>query len=231
VIKHKILIIEDEQAIHKLISSALPHDQYTVIDAYSADEGSRLAATHQPDLIILDIGLPEKTGFEVIKSVREWGTVPIIVLSARSDEQSKIRALDEGANDYVTKPFSVGELLARVRTSLRIHMHQNSESTEISVGPFFMDRGAHIAKKDGVELRLTPTEFKLLLLLIKNANRVISHRQLLHEVWGPKFKSDVQYLRVFMKQLRKKIESKPSQPEYILTEPGIGYRLKCQSDQ
>lgn len=224
--KSKILLIEDEEPIHKLIRAALPVEEYAIHSAFTGEEGIRAAATHQPDLILLDIGLPQRTGFEVLLAVREWSSVPIIILSARSDEHSKIQALDQGANDYVTKPFSVGELLARMRASLRQHQSRDSESNEIVLDPFSIDIAAHIVKKNGAELHLTPTEFKLFLLLAKNVNRVIPHRQLLKDVWGPGFGNDVQYLRVFMKQLREKIEDTPSQPRFIITEPGIGYRFK-----
>lgn len=224
--KNKILIIEDEKSIHKLISSALVGEDYQFISAYSADEGIRSAASMQPDLVILDIGLPEKTGFEVIKAIREWSELPIIVLSARIDEDSKIKALDEGANDYVTKPFSMGELLARVKAFLRSSQNRIFENSEITLEPFYINISAHIIKKNKQELHLTPTEFRLFLLLIKNYNRVIPHRLILKEIWGPGFGNDVQYLRVFMKQLRQKIEDIPSQPSYIITEPGIGYRFK-----
>lgn len=224
--KCKILIVEDEQSIHKLIRAALSGDEYQIIDAFTADEGIRQAASTQPDLVILDLGLPEKTGYEVITSIREWSQVPIIVLSARSDEHSKIKALDDGANDYVTKPFSVGELLARVRAFIRNTQLRENENNLLTLFPFSIDISAHIVKKNNEELHLTPTEFRLFLLLAKNYNRVISHRQLLKDIWGPGFGNDVQYLRVFMKQLRQKIEDIPSQPRFIVTEPGIGYRFK-----
>lgn len=229
--KIKILLVEDEDSIHKLFKGALLGDEYQLISAFTANEGIRTAASHQPDLIILDLGLPEKAGFEVIASVREWSAiVPILVLSARNDDESKIKALDDGANDYVTKPFSMVELLARVRALLRTTQNKTSETSEIISGSFIIDAASHTVKKDGRELHLTPTEFKLLYILVKNANRVIPHRQLLKEVWGPGFGNDVQYLRVFMKQLRQKIEDLPSQPVHILTEPGIGYRFKCADE-
>jgi two-component system KDP operon response regulator KdpE len=223
----KILVVEDEESIHKLIKAAVSSDDYQVISAFTASEGIRSAAAHQPDLVILDLGLPEKAGFEVIQSIREWSSnLPILVLSARTDEQSKVKALDDGANDYVTKPFSMAELLARVRALLRSSVNKISETSEIVIGPFVVDVAAHIVRKNEVELHLTPTEFKLFLILIKNANRVIPHKHLLKEVWGPGFGTDVQYLRVFMKQLRQKIEDTPAQPFFITTEPGIGYRFK-----
>lgn len=225
--KSKILIVEDEDSIHKLIKAAVSTDEYQVSSAYTAGEGIRSAAAQQPDLVILDLGLPEKAGFEVIRSIREWSsTLPILVLSARTDEHSKVKALDDGANDYVTKPFSMVELLARVRALLRSLQKRESDSGQIEVGPFLVDVVAHIVKKNGNELHFTPTEFKLFLMLVKNVNRVIPHKHLLKEIWGPGFGNDVQYLRVFMKQLRQKIEDSPSQPAYIITEPGIGYRFK-----
>lgn len=224
----KILVIEDEKAIHKLIGAAFTEEECQLLSAYSAEEGIRSAASYQPDLVILDLGLPGKTGFEVLAAIREWSQLPIIVLSARSDEASKIRALDEGANDYVTKPFSVGELLARIRASLRVSAAREGMDELLEAGPFHVEISAHIVRKNGQEIHLTPTEFKLFLLLVRNYNRVITHRQLLKDVWGNGFASDVQYLRVFMKQIRQKIEDTPSQPRFIVTEPGIGYRFKIQ---
>lgn len=224
--KWKVLIIEDEKSIHKLIGAALTGDEYQPIHAYSGEEGVRAAATSAPDLVILDLGLPGKTGFDVISAIREWSKMPIIVLSARGDEQSKIQALDQGANDYVTKPFSVAELIARIRAFLRTSSQQGEENNSITRGPFCVDIAAHIVRKNGAELHLTPTEFRLFLLLMRHSNRVISHRQLLTDIWGSGFGNDVQYLRVFMKQIRQKIEDSPSQPRYVVTEPGIGYRFK-----
>ena len=227
--KYKVVIIEDEESIHKLLRAAMIGDEYQIFGAFSADEGIRMAASHQPDVVILDLGLPEKAGFAVITAIREWSKLPILVLSARSDEYSKVKALDDGANDYVTKPFSMVELLARIRALIRSAQQHISENSELKIGPFWIDIAAHVIKKSDVELHFTPTEFKLFLLLIKNSNRVISHRQLLKEVWGPGFGNDVQYLRVFMKQLRQKVEAIPSQPEFIITEPGVGYRFKCSA--
>lgn len=229
-IKSKILLIEDEQSIHRLIQGAMIEEDYQLLSAFSADEGIKLAATYQPELVLLDLGLPKKEGFSVITAIREWSaTLPIIVLSARGDEGSKVRALDEGANDYVTKPFSMAELLARVRALLRSTQRLQHDASELVVGRFRIDVSAHTVHKDQVELHLTPTEFKLFYLLAKNADRVIPHKQLLKEVWGPTYGRDVQYLRVFMKQLRQKIEDLPSQPAYILTEPGVGYKFKERS--
>ncbi|MBL7661259.1 response regulator transcription factor [bacterium] len=225
--KIKILIVEDEESIHKLIKAAVSADEYQIISAFDGKEGIQAAASHQPDLVILDLGLPNKVGFEVISSIRGWSdSLPILILSARTDEESKVKALDDGANDFVSKPFSVAELLARVRALLRFSRQKGLESNELTVGPFHLDVAAHILKKNGTELHLTPTEFKLFALLAKNANRVILHKQLLKDVWGPGFGTDVQYLRVFMKQLRQKVEDSPSQPSYIITEPGVGYRFK-----
>lgn len=229
-IKTKILLVEDEESIHKLIKGALQKEEFQLISAFNAEEGIRSAASYQPELVILDLGLPGRAGFDVILAIREWSvTTPILVLSARNDEQSKVLALDQGANDYVTKPFSMLELLARVRALLRINQIKASEQSQISAGPFVIDIAAHTLTKNGTELHLTPTEFKLLLILIKNAGRVIPHKQLLQEVWGPGFGGDVQYLRVFMKQLRQKIEASPAQPIHIVTEPGIGYRFKTDN--
>lgn len=224
--KNKLLIIEDESAIQKLLAASFPRDDFDICSAFSAEEGIRLAAANNPDLILLDLGLPAIDGFTVIERVREWSQIPIIVLSARTQEDAKIRALDLGANDYVTKPFSVGELLARIRVCLRIQQSLLSGgNSKITAGDLSIDLSSHIAYKKESELSLTPTEFNLLALLIKNADKVMTHRTLLKEVWGPTYAGDVQYLRVFMKQIREKIEENPSRPRILITEPGIGYRM------
>ena len=222
-----VLIVEDESAIHKLITAALSNTDYSLVHAYTAQEGISHAAHYNPDIILLDIGLPEQSGFVVLQRVREWSQVPIIILSARSDENNKITALDAGADDYVVKPFSIAELLARMRAVIRArNISKDTLSSKIESAPFSLDIAAHILLKNNQELHLTPTEFKLFSLLFRNAGKVLSHRQILKEVWGPGFGSDLQYLREFMKLLRQKIEDIPSQPIFILTEPGIGYRFK-----
>jgi len=224
----KLLLIEDEKPIHKLMKVALRDDEYDITSAFTADEGIKMAAITQPDIVILDLGLPQKTGFDVILSIREWNKrVPILVLSARDDDQSKVKTLDDGANDYVTKPFSMFELLARIRALLRTSSDVVLERGELKVGPFLLDIPGHLVQKNGKELHLTPIEFNLFSILLKNANRVILHKQLLKEGWGLQFGADIQYLRVFMKQLRQKIEDVPSQPSFIVTEPGVGYKFRA----
>lgn len=225
-IRTKILVVEDETAIQKLLAASMPAEDFELCAAYSAAEGIRLTAANNPDLILLDLGLPEADGFAVIERVREWSQLPIIVLSARTQEGEKVKALDLGANDYITKPFGIGELLARIRVCLRSQQARFSEGGfEISAGDLAINFSSHIAKKKGKEISLTPTEFKLLSLLMKNADKVMTHRALLSAVWGGAYAHEVQYLRVFMKQIREKIEEHPSRPRIIITEPGIGYRL------
>ena len=226
-LRPKVLIIEDEPAIRRLIIASLDRNEYKSVEAENGAIGLQLAAQLNPSIIVLDLGLPEMQGTEVIQRVREWGRMPIIVLSARSDESDKIEALDLGANDYVMKPFSTAELLARIRASLRTYAASNMPvgTTTLIAQDIVINIQAHTVEKNGAQVHLTPTEFKLLYLLMKNADRVLTHRMLLKEVWGPSFGADVQYLRVFMKQLRGKIERTPSTPTLILTEAGIGYKL------
>jgi two-component system KDP operon response regulator KdpE len=225
-----ILIIEDEPPLQKFLRVTLSNQNYNVIEAMRGEEGLRHASTSNPDLIILDLGLPDIDGVEVTKRLREWSAIPIIIVSARGKEQDKIVALDAGADDYLTKPFSVGELLARVRVALRHAASADKDSGD----PIFENRSLRVdlARREvsiaGKPVHLTPNEFKLLTVLVKHAGRVLTHRQLLQEVWGPKSSEETHYLRVYMNQLRSKLEDDAARPQYLLTEPGVGYRLQTE---
>jgi len=223
-----ILVIEDEPALQKFLRVTLGTQNYKVIEAASGEQGLRQAAAVPPDLIILDLGLPDLDGVEVTRRLREWSAIPIIVVSARGKEQDKVVALDAGADDYLTKPFGVGELLARVRVSLR-HLAVVNPATGdpvFEVGPIRVDLARHEVSVNGQGVHLTPNEFKLLTVLVKNGGKVLSHRHLLKEVWGPSAADESHYLRVYMNQLRQKLEADAARPRYLLTEPGVGYRLE-----
>jgi two-component system, OmpR family, KDP operon response regulator KdpE len=217
------LIIDDEPQIRRLLRVILEGNGYRVCDAATGNDGILKAAQCRPEVVLLDLGLPDIEGLEVLRRLREWSRVPVVILSVRDREEDKIAALDAGADDYVTKPFSSGELLARLRAALR---HTQGQSTEIIFrsGSLEMDLAARVVRKNGKEVKLTPTEYALLRLFITHAGKVLTHRQLLTEIWGPHVK-DTQYLRVHIAHLRDKIEDKPSCPELIITEPSIGYRL------
>ena len=224
-----ILVIEDEQEIRRFLRASLGNHNYQVIEADNARDGLRQAEDQHPDLVLLDLGLPDVDGLEVIRRMRDWTTTPIIVVSARGREAEKVAALDAGADDYLTKPFSVGELLARIRVALR-HSTRAGESGEST---FTRDElSVDLAKRQVFvgqnEVHLTPIEFRLLATLIKHAGKVVTHRQLLKEVWGPDSVFETHYLRVYMAHLRRKIETDPAQPHYLLTEAGIGYRLSTE---
>ena len=221
------LVIDDEPQIRRLLRVTLEANGYTVFDAVNGNDGIVQAAQCRPDIILLDLGLPDLDGVEVLKRIREWSRVPVIVLSVRDREDDKIAALDAGADDFVTKPFSSGELLARLRTTLRRSQPQSAEAIFRS-GNFEVDLAARIVRKNGVEVKLTPTEYSLLRLLVRNAGKVVTHRQILKEVWGPTYAEQTHYLRVYMAHLREKLESDPSRPELLLTEPGVGYRMKME---
>ena len=222
----RILIVDDEPQIIRFLKPALSAADYTVISAATAAEAIRLAATQSPDALLLDLGLPDKDGKDVIREVRKWSTIPIIVLSARDREAEKIEALDLGANDYVNKPFGIGELFARIRAALRNRREGEPVQTVFHVGKLTIDVNRHLAQRDGLQLKLTRKEFELLLVLVRQAGRVLTHRYILNAVWGPAHVEDVQYLRVLIGQLRQKIEAKPDEPAMIITEPGIGYRFE-----
>ena len=220
-----ILVVEDEPEIRRFLRAAFGAEDYRVVESTTGRRGSIDAGTHKPDLAIVDLALPDIDGVEVIRRIRQWSPMPIIVLSARVQERSKIEALDAGANDYVTKPFGIGELLARVRAALRHAVHAPSGTSILRFGNAVVDLGKRTASNDRQEVHLTPTEFRLLALLAKHLGMVVTHRQLLTEVWGPTHQSDTHYLRIYMKQLREKLEIDPVRPRHLLTETGIGYRL------
>lgn len=218
------LVIDDEPQIRRLLRVALESSGYRVLDAGNGNEGLAQAAQRRPDIILLDLGLPDMDGNKVLQRLREWSKTPVIILSVRDREDDKIAALDAGADDYITKPFAAGELLARVRAALR---HSQSQGTEaiVRIGNIEIDFSARSVRKNGHEVKLTPTEYALLRLLALHRGKVLTHRQLLTEVWGPKSTDQTQYLRVHIAHLREKIEEDCSQPGLIITEPAIGYRL------
>ncbi|MGG1555794.1 response regulator [Paenibacillus ferrarius] len=224
----KILIIDDELPIRKLLRVTLTAHGYEVAEAANAQDALLQAAMVRPDLIVLDLGLPDMSGADVLLRIREWSQAPVIILTAQDQEQDKIELLDRGADDYVTKPFSMGELLARMRVALR-HIAKTTEEPVLRHGALVIDLAKRSVELAGEKLRLTPTEYELLKVLAVNAGRVMTHKQLLKQVWGGhQYESDSQYLRVYVGHLRKKIESDPARPTYILTEPGIGYRFAWQ---
>jgi two-component system KDP operon response regulator KdpE len=226
----RVLIVDDEPQIRRFLTASLNSHEYTVIEAHTGNEAIRLCTTAQPDLVILDLGLPDIDGREVLSRIREWSRVPIIVLSVRFDEQDKIDALDRGADDYVTKPFSMGELLARMRTALRHRVGVNAESPLFSTGGLTVDLTRRVVTVEEEEVRLSRKEYDVLRALVKHAGKVVTHQQLLREVWGPAHVNETQYLRVYVGQLRQKIERNPTQPRYIVTEAGVGYRLRRLDD-
>jgi two-component system KDP operon response regulator KdpE len=222
--KEIILVIDDELQIRRLLEITLSANGYGISEAANGKEGLLNAATQHPAMIILDLGLPDVDGQQVLVKLREWYTKPIIVLSVRNSEDEIIMALDNGANDYVTKPFKSGELLARIRAVLRYKEGKEDESV-IETGTLHIDLVNHIVKKEGEILKLTSTEYSLLCLLAKNQGRVLTHQYILKEIWGYSYVNQTQYLRVFIAQIRKKIEEDPSKPRLIITESGIGYRF------
>ena len=220
-----ILVIEDEPEIRQLLRSSLGSEGYRVVESANARRGTIDAGTHKPDLAIVDLGLPDYDGVEVIRRIREWSSMPIVVLSARAGEKSKIEALDAGADDYVTKPFGVGELFARIRAALRHVVRQDAGDTQLRFGDATVDLDRRTATRAGEAIHLTPIEFRLLAFLARHIGRVVTHRQILAEVWGPSHAEDTHYLRIYMKQLRDKLERDPLRPRHLLTETGVGYRL------
>ena len=228
------VLIEDEPHIRRFVRSALEAEGWQVFEADTARQGLTEAGTRKPDMLVLDLGLPDGDGLELIRDVRGWSAVPIIVLSARSDEVDKIAALDAGADDYLTKPFGVGELLARVRANLRRPRAAAADGCAeadpvFRFGAVEVDRTARLVRRNGVEVHLTPIEYRLLAVLISNAGRVLTHRQLLREVWGPAHTQQRHYLRIYMGHLRQKLEADPAQPAHLLTETAVGYRLLLQA--
>jgi two-component system, OmpR family, KDP operon response regulator KdpE len=224
-----VLLIEDEPQIRRFLRASLGAQGYRLVEADTGEDGLVQAATRQPDLVVLDLGLPDLDGVTVIRRLREWASVPIIVLSARGQERDKIAALDAGADDYVSKPFAVGELFARLRVALRraARGHQPPEPT-FSVGDLHVDLASRRVRVAGREVHLTPIEYRLLAALVRQAGKVLTHQQLLKDVWGPPYAEQAHYLRVFMAQLRRKLETDSARPRYLLTEPGVGYRLAAE---
>lgn len=221
-----ILVVDDEPQIHRFLRVTLEAHDFRIVEAESGREGIRLAALEKPDAVILDLGLPDMDGQEAIARLREWSRVPIIVLSVRADEADKIAALDAGADDYVTKPFGTGELLARIRAALRHVAGSAAGAPVFTSGDLTVDLEKRLVTVGGNPVRLSPKEYDLLKLLVQHAGKVLTHRFILREVWGQAHEEDVQYLRVFARQLRQKIEDDPARPKRLLTEPGVGYRLQ-----
>ncbi len=222
----KILIIDDEPQILRALKTILTARRYEVLLASTGEQGLALAAAQEPDLVILDLSLPDMNGIQVCEQIREWSQVPIVILSVRDNMRDKVAALDQGADDYLTKPFDIEELLARIRVALR-HTSQSLGKNQslIHAGPLQIDMARHIVTRDGEEVRLTATEFKLLAYLAANADRVLTHQSILTHVWEPAYADHIEYLRVYIGQLRKKIEANPDEPVTIQTEPGVGYRF------
>ncbi|ODU01417.1 MAG: DNA-binding response regulator [Planctomycetes bacterium SCN 63-9] len=225
---HHILIVEDEQPIRRFLGASLRDAGYRLSEAEGGVAGLRTATAQPPDLVLLDLGLPDLDGQEVLKRLREWFRGPVIVLSARDQEREKVEALDHGADDYVTKPFGVGELLARVRVALRHAHHVGSEATAVKIADLEVDLASRIVKLRGTPVHLTPIEYKLLTTMMKHAGKVLTHRFLLREVWGPQDSQENHYLRVFVAGLRRKVEDDSARPRYILTEQGVGYRFAAE---
>lgn len=223
-----IIVIEDDPAIRKFLRTSLATQGFSVFEAETGKQGIVEAGMRKPDLLILDLGLPDMDGVAVIQAIRSWSTMPIIVLSARSHEQHKIDALDLGADDYLTKPFGFGELLARIRVALR-HASRPLESQQGDVYAgenLRIDLNKRLVSVDGQEVHLTPIQYRLLAVLVKHAGKVMTHQQILKEVWGPSYQENAHYLRIYMSQLRQKLEADPTQPRYLITESGVGYRFK-----
>jgi two-component system, OmpR family, KDP operon response regulator KdpE len=223
-----LLLIEDEEAVRKFLRLALATDGFRVVEAVTAEEGLLQAKAHNPDLVLLDLGLPDLDGVVVTRRLREWTQTPIIIISARGNEEDKVTALDAGADDYLTKPFGKGELMARMRAALRRAARIPGEPNDgiMTIGELRLDAVRREVSVDGRSVHLTPIEYKLLSTLMKNAGKVMTHRQLLAEVWGPLHAEETQYLRVYMSNLRQKLERDAARPKYLLTDPGVGYRIK-----
>jgi two-component system KDP operon response regulator KdpE len=221
-----IVVIEDEAPIRRFLRATLQAQSYRLFEATTGADGLIEAASRQPDVVIVDLGLPDMDGLEVIRRLREWSSVPVIVLSARGGERDKVTALDVGADDYIEKPFGTEELLARIRVALRHATGAGrAEDAVFTVGELSVDQGRRQVRVAGQDVHLTPIEYRLLTTMVRHAGKVLTHRQLLRDVWGPDHVEDAHYLRVFMATLRRKIEPTPAEPRYLLTEPGVGYRL------
>lgn len=226
-VRTRVLVVEDERPMRHFLRTTLKAHGYEPIEASTAIEALAMATQHTPELVLLDLGLPDRDGLEITTELRQWSQVPIIVISARGLEKDKVAALDAGADDYLTKPFGVNELLARIRVALR-HAARSPlpAATSWTVGPIEIDDGRHEVRVRGEPVHLTPIEYRVLVFMAKNAGRVLTHRQILHEVWGPGSGSQTHYLRVYMTHLRRKVERDPARPELLLNEPGVGYRLR-----
>ena len=227
----RVLVVDDEPAIRRYLRVSLMAHGHTVFEAATGQDAVAAVSAQRPDLVILDLGLPDLSGIEVTRLLREWSQIPIIIVSVNELETDKIAALDAGADDYVTKPFSMGELLARIRTSLRHRLAAQTDQPVFESGNLKVDLSKRQVLVDGREVRLTPTEYELLRVLVVHAGRVVTHQQLLREVWGPADVDQTQYLRVYVAQLRQKIEADPACPQHLLTEPGVGYRLRSRHDE
>lgn len=225
-----VLVIEDDPQIRRFLRATLTDNGYHYLEATTAQDGLRQVGMQHPDLIILDLGLPDMDGLEVTRRLREWTSMPIIVLSARNQERDKVDALDAGADDYLTKPFGTAELLARMRVATRhaIQIAQGTDNPIFTTGGLRVDLTHRQVFVDETEIHLTPIEYKLLLVLVQHAGKVVTRKQLLHDVWGPSYEYEMHYLRVYMGQLRRKLETEPTRPRYLITEPGVGYRLKVE---
>lgn len=220
-----VMVIEDEPQVRRFLRAALGSRGYRLVEAETIREAEQLATSHDPDVYLLDLGLPDGDGVDLARRLREWTRAPIVVLSARGREEDKVNALDAGADDYLTKPFGVDELMARLRVALR-HAHAAPEEPSVlEAGPLRIDLARREVTVDGREVRLTPTEYRLLVLLARHAGKVLTHRQILREVWGPNA-TEAHYVRVHMAELRKKLEAEPARPQLLVTEPGVGYRLR-----
>lgn len=224
----KIVVIDDEVAIRRFLKASLDPKEYELIEAQTGEEGIRMTAVANPVVVLLDLGLPDMDGVEVARNLRQWTEVPIIVLSARGQEPDKISALDAGADDYLTKPFGVGELMARIRVAIRHAKDGSGPDPCIEAFGIKIDLPNRQVWREGAEVHLTPNEYDLLALLARHAGKVVTHRQLLKDVWGPAYAEENHYLRVYMGQLRHKLESNPAQPRLLITESGVGYRLRTE---
>jgi len=224
-----VLVVDDEPQVRRFLRAALVYRGYRLVEAESVREAEQLATGHNPDVYLLDLTLPDGDGVDLARRLREWTAAPIIVLSARGREEDKVNALDAGADDYLTKPFGVNELLARLRVALRHAQASPEQPAVLEAGPLRMDLARREVTVEGREVRLTPTEFRLLALLARHAGKVLTHRQILREVWGPNA-NEAHYVRVHMAELRKKIEADPARPRLLVTEPGVGYRLRERAE-
>jgi two-component system KDP operon response regulator KdpE len=224
----RVLVVDDEAQIRRFLRLGLEGHGYAVHEAPSAAEALRAAVARPPDLVVLDLGLPDRDGFEVLAALREWSSVPVLVLSVRNREAEKVRAFDLGADDYVVKPFGMPELLARLRAALRRRSTAAAAEPLFRVGGLEVDLAHRLVRVDGDEVRLSPKQYRLLQLLVANAGKVVTHSHLLSEVWGAPHRDDIQYLRVFVRKLRGRIEADPARPRYLLTELGVGYRLRTE---